>query len=280
MSRNGSRRGAAAHLTWAAVLLSALGCGSADSSALTESSTPAGGGGGLSGGGIAAPGSGGAPATGGGAAEVPGLGAGGEARPPPGACSGGDPGGCREVAGGTPCCTAEGQCGATFDLPDGTSLPCLALDQPGALDQACPSGVLPLVGEAPGCCRPDGTCGLMAPELGCSADFTDAPAACDPQNPSTGGTGEPVPAPGDGALVSAACDECARQHCPQQVAACEADAECRAVAGCLRTCSGFFSCVVCLNDAGDDGGDLYFVVAACANQHCSDVCPSLSFPGG
>ncbi len=65
------------------------------------------------------------------------------------------------------CCTAETRCGLDLEMLAGMAL-CLERDAPGTPDAACPSAMV--MGVAlPGCCRPDGTCGvqsLLVP-LGC-----------------------------------------------------------------------------------------------------------------
>jgi hypothetical protein len=69
------------------------------------------------------------------------------------------------------CTTADGSPGISVDVfpPAGARLQCEALNQPGALDPDCPSDVFVECSiedcyEAetlPGCCRPDGFCGLL-----------------------------------------------------------------------------------------------------------------------
>jgi hypothetical protein len=59
-----------------------------------------------------------------------------------------------DVGGGLglypPCCFALSQCGAL------TSRACVELNSPGAVDPECPS-----LGPNVGCCRLDGTCGII-----------------------------------------------------------------------------------------------------------------------
>jgi hypothetical protein len=43
---------------------------------------------------------------------------------------------------------------------------CLETAQPGALDPACPTLPATPLGTLPGCCRPDGTCGVFDESLG------------------------------------------------------------------------------------------------------------------
>lgn len=62
---------------------------------------------------------------------------------------------------GASCCTNPGnECGVSFLDAD-----CIPFDQPGVLDPACPSEVIALLLTVtlPGCCRPEGQCGVMEP---------------------------------------------------------------------------------------------------------------------
>lgn len=56
-----------------------------------------------------------------------------------------------------PCCDEDSGniCGAGFGNQ------CEGLDQPGELTDACPTEMSPLGEMLPGCCRPDGSCGVM-----------------------------------------------------------------------------------------------------------------------
>lgn len=63
---------------------------------------------------------------------------------------------------GASCCTSPGnECGVSFLEAD-----CIALNQPGVLDPACPDEVIALLLTVtlPGCCRPDGQCGVFEPD--------------------------------------------------------------------------------------------------------------------
>ena len=90
-----------------------------------------------------------------------------------GTAGSGGAGGIRGLSPTPPSCvTSDGTPGIVVDvfpLPAGTRTECEALNQPGDLDLDCPSDVLLECSiedcyEArtlPGCCRPDGFCGLL-----------------------------------------------------------------------------------------------------------------------
>lgn len=69
------------------------------------------------------------------------------------------------------CTTSEGQLGMVVDIFPYPALPpeCLALDHPGDEEPSCPSDFLYVCDpidcyaavDMPGCCRPDGMCGLL-----------------------------------------------------------------------------------------------------------------------
>jgi hypothetical protein len=67
---------------------------------------------------------------------------------------------------GPPCCYAVTSCGASF------SNVCVELDSPGMPDTNCAAA-----GPYPGCCRPDGTCGISATgtAFGCVNPFAFFP---------------------------------------------------------------------------------------------------------
>jgi len=81
----------------------------------------------------------------------------------------------------TSCCTEEGRCGLV--LPN-LGPQCVELNQPGTVDSECP----PLEGPSfnlPGCCRPEGHCGVLESvlPLGCiarEAITPDASTSCTP----------------------------------------------------------------------------------------------------
>lgn len=67
-----------------------------------------------------------------------------------------------------PCCDADNGdiCGARTDAADATK--CTGVGQPGVEDMACPTLKNALNMDAKGCCRPDGTCGMLSLSLmGC-----------------------------------------------------------------------------------------------------------------
>ena len=150
-------------------------------------------------GGSGATGSGGSGATGSGG-TAGGTGGSGGGAPAPIDCQGTT---CEGIAGGmfnvAPCCagTAGDQCGVS--LPTGG---CQPLNEPGDPDESCTEAFQGLLdgGAGPGdggfgdggpgftltgCCRPDGTCGLLLGPLGCTdlvSQFGDAgpPISCTP----------------------------------------------------------------------------------------------------
>ena len=68
-----------------------------------------------------------------------------------------------------PCCTDTNVCGLDLSATAGQPA-CIERDAPGVEDAACPAA---MVGGGlltfPGCCRPDGTCGVLVDlvPLGC-----------------------------------------------------------------------------------------------------------------
>ena len=82
------------------------------------------------------------------------------------------------------CCTEAGKCGLV--LPN-VGPECVELNQPGTVDSECPSLEAPGF-SFPGCCRPDGNCGVLESvlPLGCIPRETfapDASASCTPNGP-------------------------------------------------------------------------------------------------
>ncbi len=81
----------------------------------------------------------------------------------------------------TNCCTESGRCGLV--LPN-IGQQCVELNQPGTLDSECPDFEGPGF-RFPGCCRPEGHCGVLESvlPLGCIAREAlapDASASCTP----------------------------------------------------------------------------------------------------
>ena len=83
------------------------------------------------------------------------------------------------------CCTAAKKCGLDVSSLGLTVTGCLEQHAAGTLDAACPSGSVTMGQTLQGCCRPDGTCGLMDVDnglgLGCAAVSAGAPATCRPK---------------------------------------------------------------------------------------------------
>jgi hypothetical protein len=85
---------------------------------------------------------------------------------------------------GTGCCTEGEKCGLVVSIigPE-----CVELNQPGKLDSQCPTLDFPTF-SLPGCCRPDGRCGVLERflPLGCiarDAIFPDAGQSCTSNEP-------------------------------------------------------------------------------------------------
>ncbi len=108
------------------------------------------------------------------------------------------------------CCTQSSACGLDLGpaqsyvaAPDG----CVARDNPGIADTACPSYDAPSLGQLAGCCRSDHTCGVFVKlsstlDLGCvpAAGFADeagSPAPCDLDAGNDSGTFDAHTVPGD-----------------------------------------------------------------------------------
>jgi hypothetical protein len=108
------------------------------------------------------------------------------------------------------CCTQDTSCGLDLGpaqkyvaAPDG----CVARDNPGIADTACPSYDAPSLGQLAGCCRSDHTCGVFVKlssslDLGCvaAAGFAEeagSPASCNPDAGNDSGTFDAHTTPGD-----------------------------------------------------------------------------------
>jgi hypothetical protein len=97
------------------------------------------------------------------------------------------------------CCTSSFECGIELAPSTSPMYPfatgCQALKQPGRLEPGCPDlGELFMsggqVGVPPGCCRPDGTCGIDASqiELGCVQSLSGGkPIKCPESDAGVGG---------------------------------------------------------------------------------------------
>jgi hypothetical protein len=169
-----------------------------------------------------------------------------------------------------PCCAPDDACGAYVDATIGsiTSLVegCYPLDQPGAIDNHCPSKkfINPIDGqpaEFVGCCRPSGLCGIEVdltpaegPYLGCS-------------DSGTGSGAEPCGS-GD------ECSNCVLTNCQVEVSNCLAAAGCAEILFCTQNCSNS-TCVQNCMSASPTGMPAFSSVLACSKQKCFAECPSL-----
>jgi hypothetical protein len=74
-----------------------------------------------------------------------------------------------------PCCDEDNGdiCGATVSEAGD----CVGVGQEGELDPSCPSAMSVIMTEVPGCCRPDGTCGLRSGALMGCVERTQYPPA-------------------------------------------------------------------------------------------------------
>ncbi|MDH5674386.1 MAG: PKD domain-containing protein [Myxococcales bacterium] len=88
---------------------------------------------------------------------------------------------CAPVVGATgelpACCDMDsgGGCGAQVSMTDPSD--CEAINQPGDLDPSCPPAMSVIGTEVPGCCKPDGKCGVMSGTLSGCIERTDYPPA-------------------------------------------------------------------------------------------------------
>ena len=62
------------------------------------------------------------------------------------------------------CCTADNQCGVDVTMLTGTAM-CVQQNGPGAQSSECPTGDYMGFVSVPGCCKPDGTCGVVIQQL-------------------------------------------------------------------------------------------------------------------
>lgn len=79
------------------------------------------------------------------------------------------------------CCTSDEKCGLSlsgFGLGEG----CSEMNAAGAADTACPGQNLGGFLQLDGCCRPDGTCGVLDTfaGLGCASLGTEMAMRCEP----------------------------------------------------------------------------------------------------
>jgi hypothetical protein len=162
----------------------------------------------------------------------------------------------------TECCTFAGRCGVDFSSFGsilGIAPVCQQFNQPGTIDYSCPStGTLVGAGapDFPGCCRPDGTCGVALNNslvsLGCvleqyggivrSCGGVDSGTIASGGSVSTGGSVGAGGAGADACLSQArsACEKCACGSCYDSLIPCFKDAACPQILACAnRTgCTG------------------------------------------
>lgn len=168
------------------------------------------------------------------------------------------------------CCGPDEACGAYVDPTIGsiTTLTegCYPLNQPGPIDNHCPSKLFinPIDGqptEFPGCCRPSGLCGIQVdlttaegPYLGCS-------------DPGTSSGSEPCGS-GD------ECSPCVLSNCQDEVSYCLQDSACSQILFCTQNCSDS-SCVEKCKLSAPSGMLPFSLVLDCSKQKCFAECTSL-----
>jgi hypothetical protein len=166
---------------------------------------------------------------------------------------------CPNTVPGSPgCCTNSGRCG--LDLSGvagsvGIGPGCQQLNQPGYIDHSCPS-LAQIIGQTgpdfPGCCRPDGTCGVAvsAPglSLGCVQEsYRGIVRSC--------GVGVDGGVAGAGG-VSSAIQQCvsqARSDCEK----CACGSCYDSLIPCFKDAGGCPQILACANKTGCTGVDCY-----------------------
>ncbi len=73
-----------------------------------------------------------------------------------------------------------------------------------------------------------------------------------------------------GGLVSQDCVDCMNQHCADELATCEGKQSCKSLEKCVSTCAT----LVCATCVASDPFDYSALFGGCANQKCSNVCPT------
>jgi hypothetical protein len=154
------------------------------------------------------------------------------------------------------CCTNSGRCGldltsvaSTIGIPPG----CQQLNQPGTVDYSCPS-LAQILGTAapdfPGCCRPDGTCGVVMSmpglSLGCIQEvYRGVIRSCGADGGVAGAGG-----------VSSAIQQCvsqARSDCEK----CACGSCYDSLIPCFKDQGGCPQILACANKTGCTGVDCY-----------------------
>ncbi|MBX3188342.1 MAG: hypothetical protein KF819_15090 [Labilithrix sp.] len=73
----------------------------------------------------------------------------------------------------------------------------------------------------------------------------------------------------------AACDQCAKDKCCDEVLACTKSADCEALQQCLEPCAqDDLLCILTCQTQHPKGADLLQEVGACAQSRCKTECPS------
>ena len=73
----------------------------------------------------------------------------------------------------------------------------------------------------------------------------------------------------------AACDQCAKTKCCDEVLACTKSADCVALQECIAPCDqSDFICIATCQEQHSKGNDLLTEVGSCARSNCKKECPS------
>lgn len=129
------------------------------------------------------------------------------------------------------CCTAQELCGLSTAFIGGGE--CLERDAPGTMDSSCPSRSMMGL-TAAGCCKEDGTCGVMDTFIGFGCiDFMGSGQACGGGQGGSGGAGG-----GNGGAGGGGGDDCPND-CPP-----------------LGFAAGFVGVTECCTSTGQCGGNL------------------------
>jgi hypothetical protein len=90
--------------------------------------------------------------------------------------------------------------------------------------------------------------------------------------PAEGGAGSTLASLPTGGIVSTACATCTKNHCPNELTACDADPACRAAETCMTTCS-LADCTSCVLGAPVSFKQLF---SDCIAASCPNVCPVIT----
>jgi hypothetical protein len=153
-------------------------------------------------------------------------------------------------SGGSPSAGGGSASGGASDDPGGT----------GGADASATGGATGTGGDATG--------GTLGASGGRSSGGRSSGGASDGRDASARDAG--TSSLTAGGLVSQDCVDCMDKHCADELATCEAKSSCKSLEKCVSTCAT----IVCATCVASDPFDYSALFGGCANEKCSDVCPT------